>query len=186
MTCAATEVESTKRKVTFSTYQKWRRDFDIGLKTVTWMDCATETSARKTYVKCAKYKSRIIARRNYSDRWINGAHSLRTSTIRDHAKSEQHQHAMSILCLEKGSATRGESSAASTPIIAALTSLSDNDRAELRKKFDIVFHLAQEKLVHCTTHNTVGDNSDDDSDPETECFEMLEEWDHLVLGMTYM
>ena len=93
---------------------------------------------------------------------------------------------MSILCLEKGSATRGKSSAASTPIIAALTSLSDNDRAELRKKFDIVFHHAQEKLVHCTTHNTVGDNSDDDSDPETECFEMLEEWDHLVLGMTYM
>ena len=104
--CAATEVESTKRKVTFSTYQKWRRDFDIEVKTVTWMDCATETSAGKTYVKCAKYKSRIIGRRNYSDRWINGAHSLRTSTIRDHAKSEQHQHAMSILCLEKGSATR--------------------------------------------------------------------------------
>ena len=72
---------------------------------------------------------------------------------------------MAILCLEMGLATRGESSAASAPIIAALTSLSDNDRAELRKKFDIVFLLAQEKLLHCTTHNYCGD---DDSDPETE------------------
>ena len=78
--------------------------------------------------------------------------------------------------------TRGESSAASAPIIAALTSLSDNDRAVPRKTFDIVFYLAQEKLLHCTTHNTVGDTYDDDSDPETECFEMLEEWDHLVFG----
>ena len=155
----ATEVESTKRKVTFSTYQKWRRDFYSELKAVTWTGCATETSAGKTYMThlkctiCAKYKSRIIRRRNYSNRWITGADSLRTSTIRDHAMSEQHQHAMSILCLEKGSATRGESSAASTPIIAALMSLSDNDRAELRKKFDIIFLLAQEKLLHCTTHN---------------------------------
>ena len=38
-----------------------------------------------------------------------------------------------------------------------------------------------QKGRHCTTHNTVGDTSDDDSDPETECFEMLEEWDHLAL-----
>ena len=53
---------------------------------------------------------------------------------------------MSILCLEKGSPTRGLSSPASAPIIAAIASLSHNDRAELRKKFDIVFLLAQEKL----------------------------------------
>ena len=41
----------------------------------------------------------------YSDRWKAGADSLRMSTIRDHAKSDQHQHGMSILCMEKGSAT---------------------------------------------------------------------------------
>ena len=64
----ATEIESTctKRKVTFSTYLKWRREFDSELKTVTWMGCATETSGGKTYVShlkctiCAMYKSRII------------------------------------------------------------------------------------------------------------------------------
>ena len=58
----ATEIESTKRKVMFSTYEKWRREFDSELKTVTWMGCATETSGRKTYVShlkcttCARYK----------------------------------------------------------------------------------------------------------------------------------
>ena len=35
---------------TFSTYQKWRREFDSELKTVTWVDCATETSGGKTNV----------------------------------------------------------------------------------------------------------------------------------------
>ena len=53
---------------------------------------------------------------------------------------------MSILCLEKGSATRGELSVTSAPIIAAITSLSHKDQAELCKKFNIVFLLAQEKL----------------------------------------
>ena len=122
MRAMATEVEFTKRKVTFSTYQKWRRDFDSELKTVTWMGCATEASAGKMYVThlkciiCAKYKSRIIRRRNYN---VAGADSLRTSTIRDHAKSDQHQHVMSILCMEKGSATHSESSTASAPIYSS-------------------------------------------------------------------
>ena len=35
--------------MTFLTYQKLRREFDSEL-TVTWMDCATETSGGKTYV----------------------------------------------------------------------------------------------------------------------------------------
>ncbi len=34
--------EPKKRKVTHSTYQKWRRDFDREHKTVTWLDCETK------------------------------------------------------------------------------------------------------------------------------------------------
>ena len=46
----ATEIESAKRKVMFSMYQKWRREFDSELKTVTWMGYATETSGGNTHV----------------------------------------------------------------------------------------------------------------------------------------
>ena len=79
-----------------------------------------KTSAGKVYVKrlkciiCTRYKSRIIGAEIFSDRWITGADSLRTSTIRDHAKSDQQQHAMSILCREKAAAL-GESSTSHAP-----------------------------------------------------------------------
>ena len=48
------DAEAKSRKVMFATYQKWRRDFNIELKTVTWMSCETERSAGKVYVKSLK------------------------------------------------------------------------------------------------------------------------------------
>lgn len=80
-----------------------------------------------------------------TDRWITGVDSLRTSTIRDHAKNDQHQHAISILCKENAAALGG-SSTSSPPIVTALTHLSHEDRFALRKKFDVAFVLAKEKL----------------------------------------
>ena len=35
-------LEHKKRKVTYSTYEKWRRDFDCECKTVTWLSCETK------------------------------------------------------------------------------------------------------------------------------------------------
>ena len=76
-----------------------------------------------------------------------------------------------------GSATHGESSStASAPIIAALT--SDNDSLVESKT-----RRPNQKGRHCSTLNTAWDTSDDDSDPETECFELLEEWDHLCSSL---
>ena len=71
-----------RRRVLYSTYQKWRRDFDRDHKTVSWLGCETEFSEGKRVVVrlnclvCSKYKDRIIGRRNYSDRWIVGADSV--------------------------------------------------------------------------------------------------------------
>ena len=36
--------DAKKRKVTYSTYEKWRRDFDRECKTVTWLGCEAEMS----------------------------------------------------------------------------------------------------------------------------------------------
>ena len=47
---------------------------------------------------CIRYKSRIESRRNFSDKWLLGADSVRTSNIRDYTRSDQHIHAMSIHC----------------------------------------------------------------------------------------
>lgn len=50
---------------------------------------------------CTKYKERIISKRNFSDKWIEGADSVRTTNLVDHAKSEQHIHAMKLLQKEE-------------------------------------------------------------------------------------
>ena len=103
-------LEPKKRKVMYSTYEKWRRDFDHECKTVTWLGCETTEMARgKRWVK-----------------WISGADSPRTNNISDHAHSDQHQHAMSLLQREKA-AVRGESASSFAPIAAALNTSSDEE-----------------------------------------------------------
>ena len=45
-----------------------------------------------------------MGRRSYSNRWIVGTESIRTSNIRDHTKSDQHCHAMSLRLREQATA----------------------------------------------------------------------------------
>jgi len=125
-------LEPKKRKVTYFMYNKWRCDFDRECKTVTWLGCETEMAGGKRWVKrlnctiCKKYKEWISGRRDYSEWWISGAESLRTSNISDHAHSNQHQHATSLLQREKA-AVRGESASSFAPIAAALNTSSDEE-----------------------------------------------------------
>ena len=92
---------------------------------------------------CAKFRSQILCKRNFSDRWIAGADSVRTSNIRDHASSEQHNHAMALLQRELGT---GQNLTSTAPIVVALTSLSEEEKVRLRHKFDIAYWLAVEKI----------------------------------------
>ena len=58
----------------------------------------TKKSVNKLSCKvCRNFKSRISGRRNYSDKWVEGASSVRTSNIKDHAQTDQHLHAMTLL-----------------------------------------------------------------------------------------
>ena len=86
-----------------------------------------------------------MGRRNYSERWITGADSLRTSNIRDHTDSDQHRNAMCLLQRENA-ALRGESISSFAPIAAALNTLGDDEREMLRRKFDIAYLLGKEKF----------------------------------------
>ena len=90
-------------------------------------------------------KSKIEGRRNFSDRWINGADSLRTSNVRDHAGTDQHIHAMSLLRKEQATA-QGKSLASYAPIAKALSTLPETERVQMRNKFDIAYFVASEKM----------------------------------------
>ena len=92
-----------KRKVAYSTFQKWERDFDREYETITWLDCKTSVKGGTKVVKklkctvCTMFYSCILCKRNFSDQWISGADSVRISNICDHPSSNQHSHAMALL-----------------------------------------------------------------------------------------
>ena len=140
-----------KRKVTYVTFQKWKREFDKECKTVTWLDCESSVEDGTKVVRklkctvCLKFRSKILHKRNFSDRWLLGADSVRTSSIRDHARSEQHAHAMNLLEKER-TLDAGQSLLANAPIALALNTMSNEEKIRLKHKFDIAYFLAIEKL----------------------------------------
>ena len=88
---------SGKNKVCYETFKKWQRDFDKDFQSLTWLDCVTTfQSGKKVFIAlrcsvCSRFKERVQSSRNFRDKWISGADSLRTGNIRDHSKTNQHE-----------------------------------------------------------------------------------------------
>ena len=99
--------EAKKQKVTYATYQKWKSELDYDCQAVSWLDCESKVVAGKRIVSklrcstCAKFKVKIVSRRNFSNRWIVGVDSVRTSNIRDRARADQHTQGMNLLKKER-------------------------------------------------------------------------------------
>ena len=91
-----------KRKVLYSTYQKWQREFDRAYTIITWLGCKTEmlegkhVVVRLNYSVCStcKYKDRTLGRQDYSDRYVRWIVGADTSNIRDHAQIAKRCHVM--------------------------------------------------------------------------------------------
>ena len=123
-----------KRHVEFATFQKWQRDLDREHQMMSWLDCNTEKEGAKkvaTTLKCnvcTEFVSKI--RKNFSEKWIVRADSVCISNIRDHARYDQHAHAMSLLKKQRSQpAGLGPSSYA--PIAQVFNKLSDVEREQL-------------------------------------------------------
>ena len=73
--------ETKKRKLMYATFLNWKANKEC--QTVTWLDCDTEVQAGKSFVTklrysvCTKFKMKLKGRRNFSERWITGAESVR-------------------------------------------------------------------------------------------------------------
>lgn len=148
------EPVAKKRMVSYDTFLKWRTDLDKECQTVSWLDCETDTKPKgpkgKTVTKlkckvCSKFRAKIISRRNFSNRWIAGAESVRMSNIKDHAHSDQHAHAMLLLKKEHAGA-KGLGVAAYAPIAQLLQGLPDDEKARLRKSLILPTLLLQRRL----------------------------------------
>ena len=146
----ASTSEAKKRKVTYATCQKWKSELDRDCQTISWLDCESKVVAGKRIVSKLRFKAKIASRRHYNDRWIVRADSVRTSNIRDHARADQHTHAMNLLKKEQAEAS-GSGSCSFAPIARALSHLPDEEKEQLRRKFDIAYFIALEKLSSGST-----------------------------------
>ena len=80
---------------------------------------------------CIQFQSAIERRRNFSDKWVVGAGSLRTSNIEDHAKTDQHQHAM-MLWKKQQATAKGLGPPAYSPIERLLSDISEDTTTKLQ------------------------------------------------------
>ena len=150
---SGTEAPPAKqRKVKHETFKKWTTQYDQEWQKVTWLDCETvPEGGTKLVVKlkckvCRKYK--IVGRRNFSEKWISGAESVKTTNIVDHAKSDQHIHAMNLHKKELA-LSKNLSVASYAPIAQSMNTLPDDERSKLKVKFDIAYFVATEQLAYC-------------------------------------
>ena len=122
-----------KRRVKYETYKKWVVEYDKDCQMMTWLDCETENEAGVKVVTslkcrmCSKYKDNIMGRKNFNEKWITGADSVRTTNLRDPAKSDQHGHAMTLHGRDLAHA-KGLGATAYAPIIQALCTLSEDEQ----------------------------------------------------------
>jgi len=140
---------SKKRRVEYAICKKWQHDLDREYQTLSWLDCSSETERGKKVVAqlkckaCTEFVERIRGRKNFSDKWIAGADSVRISNVRDHAKNDQHTHAMALMKKQRAA---GLGPSTYVPIAQAFNKLSDDEREKLRVKFDIAYFVAIENL----------------------------------------
>ena len=99
--------EAKRRRVSYATFSKWKVDHDRQWQTLTWLGCISALEQGKKLASalcceiCTKYHDRIKGRKNFNEKWITGAESLRSSNVLDHARSEQHKHSMMLLKKEE-------------------------------------------------------------------------------------
>ena len=142
---------------------------------MTWLDCETENEAGvkvMTSLKCrmcSKYKDNIMGRKNFNEKWNTGADLVRTTNLRDHAKSDQHGHAMTLHRRDLARA-KGLGATAYDSIAQAVCTLSEDEQSKLRLKLDIAFFIASEQLPF-TKYPQICE---------------LEQWHGIDLGAAYL
>lgn len=138
---------ATPRNGALNTLPSKDRDY----QTMSWLDCTSEKDGGKKVVNqlkckvCSDFAERIRGSKNFSDKWIIGADSVRLSNVCDHAQSDQHAHAM-LLLKKQHAKSAGLPPSSYDPIAQALNKLSDDERVKLQLKFDIAHFVATQKL----------------------------------------
>ena len=137
----------TKREVNKRTVDKWLAEYDRELNTSVWLRYELADRDRVVALKCAvctRFRTKLESMRNYNPAFIDGTSNVRTSTFKEHARTEIHNRAM---CLFKKAQSNSVLDYA--PIARALTNLPMDDRSkqQVKRKFEVSYVIAREKLA---------------------------------------
>lgn len=140
-----------QRQISFSTFKQWQTKYDREYQSLSWLRCTPDPQDSSlvymlTCSVCQKYESSICSLRNFSSAWITGSVNHRTSNFTDHAQSDQHKTAMMKLRTDQARAS-SESITSYSSIARCLLRMDETVKDQLRKKFDICYVMAKEKVA---------------------------------------
>ena len=78
--------------------------------------------------------------------WIQGSSNHKTSSLFDHASSQQHLAAMVLFRKDQACSAGVVSPMVISPIVSSLTKLDDATRLRMKRKFDVCYLMARECL----------------------------------------
>ena len=136
---------SKRRAVTTLTVEKWILDHDKALNTSTWLkyDKADRYHvARLKCTVCKRFVDKIRGCRNFSPAYVEGSSNLRTSSFKDHAKSDMHERAMLLLKKVQSSDVCDYA-----PIAKAFYKMDAMTENRIKKKFDVAYLMAKEGIA---------------------------------------
>ena len=101
---------------------------------------------------CRSQEAGIAGMKHFSRVWITGSTNHNTSSVVDHATSEQHRAAMTRVCAAAARAA-SVSTTSYAPIARSLLVMDEAVQARMKKKFGICYVMAKERVWHfANTH----------------------------------
>jgi len=100
-----------------------------------------------TRLKCKVCTKHKAERKHFSNKWIEGAESVSTNNIRDHANADECIHAMEIEQREQAQAKGQSLIVPSGSIPEAFSKIGKQERSRVEVKFDIAYFVNVEKMT---------------------------------------
>ena len=155
---SALSTSSKKRKVTVTTFNKWKTQFERDYNTLSWLHCDVGKED-KTIVEvlwceaCRKHEERITGMKNFSRVWITGSSNQKTSNVVDHATSEQHRVAMARVRTEAAKALN-QPLTTYFPIAHSLLVMDKTHEMSdhVQPNFGLVWHYIRSSLWNYNDH----------------------------------
>ena len=134
-----------KRGLSVSTVEKWILEYDKTLNTATWLgyDKTGQNQVSRLKCKvCQRFVDKIRGSRNFSAAFIDGSENFRTSSFKDHAKTDMHERAMVLLKKEQF-----QNICDYSPIARSFYRMDSEAEAKIKRKFDLAYVMAKENIA---------------------------------------